>query len=225
MSIKANLGKLLDLYEYLKAEKKIKEAPVFELYSIKSKDKWLSVWGTILSSRTRDRILIKVMKDIEARFMNPFDVVSVSIEELEKLLKPLGFYKSKAKIFWKFNKEIIDKYKMEIPKRIEELVKLPGVGLKVGSIILNDLYGYDLVGVDVHVFRILKRVGFAVIKNPDDLWRILHSDEVKRVISKEVYRNLNRYLVAFGQTICKIKPKCDSCGFRNKCDYFIDKNH
>ncbi|MFN3995133.1 MAG: hypothetical protein ACK4GR_01200, partial [bacterium] len=60
MSIKANLGKLLDLYEYLKAEEKIKEAPVFELYSIKSKDKWLIVWGTILSSRTRDRILIKV---------------------------------------------------------------------------------------------------------------------------------------------------------------------
>ncbi|MFN3478149.1 MAG: endonuclease III domain-containing protein, partial [bacterium] len=200
MNIKANLEKLLDLYEYLKAEEKIKEAPVFELYSIKSKDKWLTVWGTILSSRTRDKSLIKVMKDIETRFRDPFDVVAVSLEELEKLLKPLGFYKSKAKIFWKFNKEIIDRYKMEIPKKIEELIKLPGVGLKVGSIILNDLYGYDFIGVDVHVFRILKRVGFVVIKNPEYLWKILHSDEVKKVISKEVYKNLNRYVVAFGQT-------------------------
>lgn len=216
-----DVEKLMILYNYLINEEKLKDAPVFKLYSLKRKSKWLMVWGTILSSRTTDKALIKVLPILEKNFSNPLDVLKVSKEELEIMFKPLGFYKNKAKIFWDFNKVIVEKYNCEIPDNLEELVKLPGIGLKVGSIILNDLFGQPLIGVDVHVFRILNRFGVLKTKDPNQAWKILHSKKVQDKIPKQLYLNLNRYLVAFGQTICKVKPSCLECNINKNCQYFI----
>lgn len=215
-----DVEKLVVLYNYLINEERLKEAPVFKLYSLKRKSKWLMVWGTILSSRTTDKVLIKVLPILEKNFSNPLDVLKVTKEELEIMFKPLGFYKNKARIFWDFNKVIVEKYNCKIPTDLEELTKLPGIGLKVGSIILNDLFAQHLIGVDVHVFRILNRFGVLRTKDPDQTWKILHSNQVKKKLPKKIYDNLNRCLVAFGQTICKNKPLCKLCNIKNKCKFF-----
>jgi len=210
-----NFSKLVDFYEYLESIKDILySAPVFKLYEIKRKNKWYLVWGTILSSRVTDKVLIKVLERLADVCKSPYDVVNCDYNILEKILKPLGFYKKKTKIFVDFNKKIIENYSGDIPDNLEDLLKLPGVGIKVGSIILNDLYGFKLVGVDVHVHRILNRVGVVNTKNERETWLEL------RKFDSEIYLDLNRYLVAFGQLICSVKPKCNICGYRDRCVYY-----
>ncbi|MCX7758916.1 MAG: endonuclease III [bacterium] len=218
-----DFDKLNELYNFLESIKNsvLINSPVFKLYNVKKKNKWLIVWSTLLSSRTTDKALLKVLPLLSEKFSSPFDVVKFDLKELENLFKPLGFYRNKAKIFFEFNKSIVEKYNGDVPCTLEELIRLPGVGLKVGSIILNDLYGYDFIGVDVHVFRILNRVGILRTSTPDDTWKVIHKDEVRKFVSKNMYSNLNRYLVAFGQTICKVKPHCLMCDFNKKCDYYL----
>jgi len=220
-----DFSKLVDFYQYLESIKDILySAPVFELYELKRKNRWYLIWGTILSSRVKDKILIKVLKKMESLYRSPEDIVNSDVGILEKILKPLGFYKKKARLLIDFNKMLLEKYDGQIPSNLEDLLKLPGVGLKVGSIILNDLYGLKLVGVDVHVHRILNRVGIVNTLRERETWEQLRSFE------SDIFLNLNRYVVAFGQLICSSKPKCSVCGYRSKCDYAknyaknIDKN-
>ncbi|MCS7244280.1 MAG: endonuclease III [Candidatus Calescibacterium sp.] len=218
-----NFDKLNELYNFLESIKNsvLINSPVFKLYNVKRKNKWLIVWSTLLSSRTTDKALLKVLPLLSGRFSSPFDVLKSDLKELEELFRPLGFYRNKAKIFFEFNRSIVEKYNGQVPSTLEELIQLPGVGLKVGSIILNEVYSYDFIGVDVHVFRILNRVGVLKTSTPDDTWKVIHKEEFRRFFTKDMYSNLNRYLVAFGQTICKVKPNCFICGFNKKCDYYL----
>lgn len=220
-----NFDRLKEFYSFLKCiEGELSTAPVFSLYAYKSKSRWLSFWATVLSSRTSDRALLRVLPLIEKNFSNPYDVISKEVDELQEILKPLGFYRKKAKIFWDLNFKIINDFNCEIPDNLNDLLKLPGVGFKVASIILNDLYGVPLVGVDVHVFRILNRVGIVKTKDPNQTWKVIN-ENFFYVNEIEIYHNLNKYLVAFGQTFCKVKPNCFKCGFKIKCDYYRRENY
>ncbi|MCS7165432.1 MAG: hypothetical protein RMJ51_04055 [Candidatus Calescibacterium sp.] len=214
--------KLKDLYAFLESieDSILANSPVFKLYNLKSGNKWLMVWSTILSSRTTDKAMMKVLPVLASKFSEPKDVLGSDLQELEELFRPLGFYRSKARMFLDFNKTIVEKYGGILPRSLEELTKLPGIGLKVASIILNDLFGEGYIGVDTHVFRILNRVGVVRAGTPDRMWRILHTESVRERLTTKIYLNLNRYLVAFGQTICKHHPYCHMCDFRDKCSYY-----
>ncbi|MEN3014809.1 MAG: endonuclease III [bacterium] len=216
--------KLNSLYEYVEGIKDsvLVDAPVFKVYTYKKKSLWLLVWSTVLSSRTTDKALLRVLPILEKNFSSPEDVIKCSLDDLENILKPLGFYKSKARMFWNFNYMIVNKFKGCVPRTLKDLTGLPGVGVKVASIIMSELFGENMIAVDVHVFRILNRVGVLNTKTPEQTWKILSDPSVK--LKKDIYLNLNKYLVAFGQVICKVKPKCNLCSFRYNCNYYKNVN-
>lgn len=160
-------------------------------------------------------MLIKVLKKLSQFIQNPYDVINTDYNKLLQTLKPLGFYKTKAKYLLNFSKIIIENYNLEIPNNIEEITKLPGVGKKVGAIILNNLYNIPIIGVDIHVHRILNRLGIINTKNESQTFEIINS-----IKNNEIKSNLNHYLVALGQIICKNKPKCNECFLKEYCNYY-----
>ncbi len=217
MKLIIDTKKLKIIYSLLDKEinNALKNAPINKLIKIKKTNKWLSVFGTILSSRTTDKMLIKVLKKLSQFIQNPYDVINTDYNKLLQTLKPLGFYKTKAKYLLNFSKIIIENYNLEIPNNIEEITKLPGVGKKVGAIILNNLYNIPIIGVDIHVHRILNRLGIINTKNESQTFEIINS-----IKNNEIKSNLNHYLVALGQIICKNKPKCNECFLKEYCNYY-----
>ena len=209
--------KLEVVFKIIKNEinKTLKDAPINELIKIKKQNKWLTVFATILSSRTSDKILLKVLKNLSTIIKTPHDVLNLNYQDLLNLLKPLGFYKVKAKYLIDFSKQIITKYNLEIPKEINEITKLPGIGKKVGAIIINNLYNIPIIGVDIHVHRILNRLGIIKTKKELETFKIINS-----IDNQEIKNNLNHYLVAMGQVICKSKPKCNICFLKEYCNYY-----
>ncbi|MGB9637869.1 MAG: endonuclease III domain-containing protein [bacterium] len=212
-----NIQKLKTIYEILDKEihNSLKDAPINELIKIKKTNKWISIFATILSSRTTDKMLIKVLKQLSKFIKDPYDVINTDYNKLLETLKPLGFYKTKAKYLFNFSKRIIQDYNLEIPNNINEITKLPGIGIKVGAIILNNLYNLPIVGVDIHVHRILNRLGIIKTKNEKETFKVINS-----VKENDIKNNLNHYLVALGQVICKNKPKCNICFLKKHCNYY-----
>lgn len=167
--------------------------------------------STIISLRTRDQTtkeaterLLKIAPTLAALKKTP-------LSKIEKALYPAGFYKTKAKQM-KSMAEILFKEQGEIPNSLEQLIALPGVGRKTANLVLTE--GFDLPGicVDVHVHRILNRLGYLKTKTPDDTetWLRVH-------LPKRYWKSINFYLVMFGQNHCKpVSPKCESCLIRTK---------
>jgi len=217
MNNNINIQKLKRVYEILKKEinNSLKKAPINELIKIKKRNRWLAIFATILSARTTDKILIKVLQELSKYIQTPQDVLNLEYNEILKILKPLGFYKTKAKYLLNFSKKIIENYNLDIPNNIDEITKLPGVGKKVGAIILNNVYNIPIIGVDVHVHRILNRLGIVKTKNELETFKVINSIE-----ENDIKNNLNHYLVALGQVICKNKPKCNICFLKKYCNYY-----
>ncbi len=185
-------------------------APVFELERDSANDPFKILVYTMLSSRTKDKTTIKVAKNLFLKFPNAREIANAEVGELEKILYGVGFYRTKAKNLKKLSLQVLEK---EIPKTIEEMTKLSGVGRKTGNIVLARIYGNSTIGVDVHVHRIANRIGWIKTKKPFE-------SEVKltKIIPEEYLSKINRIFVAYGQVKCKAKnPECVSCPINKIC--------
>lgn len=203
------LGLFLKIEEYSKDLK----VPLVTLLAAKRKSDFSTLISAILSSRTRDEITGRVMKNFLKRVKDFNDLKKLKVKEIEKLVYPVGFYKVKAKILKKLSKEIIEKYGGKIPDKFEELMKLPGVGRKVANLVLIEIFKRDEICVDTHVHRISNRLGWASTKKPEETEK-----KLKEIFPREYWNRINRTLVAFGQGICKpLNPLCEVCPVENFC--------
>ncbi|MEM5832456.1 MAG: endonuclease III [Candidatus Aenigmatarchaeota archaeon] len=198
--------------------KEVKNAPVFRKIKIVDKDPFRIITFAVLSSRTKDEALIKVCKILFKKAKDFKDLIKMKRKDLESILYPIGFYKRKAMILKKLAKQIIKSKKL--PDRLEEIVKLYGVGRKVGKVILNELYDSNVVAVDTHVHRISNRIGIINTKSIKESENML-----EKIVPENLKKDLNKTLVAFGQTICKPKnPLCYKCPLKKACKYYLWKN-
>ncbi len=170
----------------------------------------------LISSRTNDKITFEVSKRIKKRVKDANDILKMSIEDIEKLIYPVGFYKRKAKQIKELAKIIIRK---GIPNSEEELIKLPGVGKKVAKLFLQIAFNKGTIAVDVHVHRVTNRIfGLNLSKaEVEKFW--------KENLPKKEWKEVNRVLVKFGQNICKAKPKCGLCKIKKFCEYYKNKKN
>ena len=180
------------------------DAPVKEIKKL-TDTPFKSLIMAILSTRTKDKTLIEISKELFSRIKTPFDLDKLTEEEIDKMIYKVGFHRVKARNLKKLAKILIEKYNGEIPLKKEELLKLPGVGIKVANVVLSK-FGGDEIAVDVHTFRISKRLGWSKGKNPIEVEK-----DLKKLFPKNMWNKINYLLVAFGQTICKAKPLCDKC--------------
>jgi endonuclease-3 len=204
------------IYDQLSEE----EAPVKMMRKIKGKDPYRALITTMLSPRVKDEITYRVADEIFKRAPTPEKLAKMEIEEIERILKPLGLYKQKAKNIKLAAEKIVNEYKGRVPDTLEELLKFRGVGRKIANIVLS-IMGKPAIAVDTHVYRIIK-----------DRWKLLENAkgpiDVERFLMEnlpqETWGKVNLLLVAFGQAICKPqKPRCEICPLTDECPYYSSK--
>ena len=196
------------ILKVMEEEAKKRGAPVFVLE--RDRDPFKILVSAILSTRTRDEKTAKAVERLFSRVKGIEDLRKMEEEEIAELIKDVGFYRNKAKILKKLAESV-----REVPRTLDELLKLPGVGRKVANIVLSEAFGVDTIAVDTHVHRIANRLGIVRTKNPEETER-----ELRKIVPKKYWRRINKAFVGYGQTVCKpIKPRCDECKLRDTCAY------
>ncbi|XP_029408213.2 endonuclease III-like protein 1 [Bactrocera dorsalis] len=170
----------------------------------------------MLSSQTKDEITYEAMQRLKSSGLTPQAIVEIETGKLEELLKPVSFYKNKAKYLQLASRMLVDKYDNDIPSTSKELQTLPGVGPKMAHICMatawNQVTG---IGVDVHVHRIANRLKWLPkpTKEPEQTREGLES-----WLPRDMWQDVNHLLVGFGQTVCKaLRPQCSECLNREIC--------
>lgn len=176
--------------------------------------------GTILSARTKDESTTKVVKILFSKYKNAKELANAKLKDVEKIIKPIGFYHVKAKRIIEVAKIIESKYGGKVPDNLEKLIDLPGVGRKTANCVLVYAFDKPAIPVDIHVHRISNRLGLVETKTPEET-----EFELMKKIPKKFWIEINDTFVMYGQNICKpISPMCSVCKIRNDCKYYKTMN-
>ncbi len=171
--------------------------------------------ATLLSARTTDEQVLKVYPGLRKRFPRLQDFAKADVTDIEKCISSIGLYHNKARAIKALAVRLLEVYDGHVPKTMEDLVTLPGVGRKTASCVL--WYGFKLpaMAVDTHVFRIAHRLGWA--KGKDS---VTVEQELMRVVPQDLWGPVNRIFVQFGRDVCKpTTPQCWRCPVRDLCPY------
>lgn len=186
----------------------------FVKFNEKIKDPFIVLIGCILSLRTNDKTTYPATMRMLELGRTPKDFLSVTQEQLEKAIYPVGFYKNKASQILEIAKKLYSDYDSKVPDTIEELIKFKGVGRKTANLVLAKGHNLPAICVDVHVHRISNRLGLVKTSTPEET-----EFSLKKNLPVKYWIDLNTLLVTFGQNICKpIRPKCPSCPIAGYCD-------
>ena len=153
-------------------------------------EKWKILISTILSSQTRDEVTILVSEKLYDRYPTLKKLAKAKLVDVKKIIKPVNFYKTKAKNIIETAKLI----KNKIPETREELMKLPGVGWKVSNVYLYEAYHIDCIGVDTHVARLAGKLGWS---KEEDKHKI--ELDLEKLFPKKYRGMINPVLVRFGR--------------------------
>lgn len=206
--------KAVKVIQLLKQEYPNWKAPVIEFMSQTGSDPFRLLVATILSLRTKDEVTAKASGRLFEVVKTPQDLLRLSEEEIENLIYPVGFYRNKARVLKEVAKTLIEKFGGKVPDSLEDLLSLKGVGRKTANLVLAAGYGKPAICVDTHVHRISNRLGLVKTKSPQQT-----EFELMKVVPVELWNDINRVFVAFGQTICKpVKPRCDICPVKDHCE-------
>ncbi len=169
-----------------------------------------TVVATMLSARTRDANTAKACEALFAKYSTAEKLAKVKLSAVERLIRPVGMYKAKAKNIIALAKIVS---KTGIPDTVEGLVELPGVGRKTANCTLVYAFGIPAICVDTHVHRITNRLGWVHTKTPEQTER-----ELRRILPKRYWLYINDWLVKHGQQVCPANhPHCESCFLREHC--------
>ena len=189
------------------------------LFGKRNKSPFEVLIATVLSQRTRDENTSKASAQLFAKYRTPKQIANARISEIQKLIKPSGFYKVKAKRIREISRIIAEQYNSRVPKSLDELLRLPGVGRKTAGIVM--CYGFGIaesIPTDTHVNRISNRLGLVKTKTPEKTEIAL-----MQIVPRRYWLNLNELFVKFGQLICKpIKPHCAECPITKYCNYYTE---
>lgn len=160
------------------------QSPYFTLVSI------------VLSARSKDSITSTRMPELWKLANTPQKMIAAETVTLEKTLRPINFYINKATFLKKLSAIIINDFKGEIPKTIDELITLPGVGRKTANLTVSVVFGEPAICVDTHVHRIMNHIGYVKTKTPEQTEMALRAK-----LPKELWITANRILVSVGQNL------------------------
>lgn len=211
------MNKIDKIFCILESELSKLDPPVIDVIYKDTKDPFKVLVGTLISSRTKDNVTFLASKKLFKILKSSKDISKLSLKEIEELIYPVGFYKTKAKNIKKLCKSLNDDFNSIVPDNIEDLVSLSGVGRKTANLVLSVAFDKYSICVDTHVHRILNRLGYLKTKTPLETEMFLRKN-----LKKKYWKKINYYLVLFGQNICKpISPKCSTCPVAKYCDKII----
>lgn len=174
---------------------------------------WQLLIAVILSAQCTDARVNIVTKDLFQKYDTLEKFANANLSELEQDIRSTGFYHNKAKNIIACAKTLVEEYHGEVPRTLEELTSLAGVGRKTANVIRGNIYNEPSIVVDTHVKRISKRLGFT--KN-DDPYKV--ESDLMKVLPKDHWILYNIQIITFGRSICFARnPKCSECFLEDIC--------
>jgi endonuclease III len=170
--------------------------------------------ATLLSARTQDATTHAASTRLFRRARTPRAMAALPVSEIERLIYPVGFYKTKARHVQACCEMLVSRFGGTVPSTLEELVTLPGVGRKTANLVL--IIGFKSAGhicVDTHVHRISNRLGWVRTRLPEETEQALYEATARRW-----WPYINLYLVTWGQQVCRpVHPRCGDCAIARLC--------
>ena len=174
--------------------------------------------STVLSQRTKDENTAKASMALFDKYGTPEKLAEAPAEEVERLIRPAGFYRVKAARIQRIARDIVEKFNGKVPRSREAMLSLEGVGPKTSGCV--QVYGFndDALPVDTHVHRISNRLGLVKTKTPEET-----EPALKKAVPRKYWKEINLLMVRYGQKVCLPRnPKCGICGIRT-CRYRTEK--
>ena len=170
--------------------------------------------ATILSAQTTDEQINKLTPALFKRYRIASDYANADREELELYIRSSGFYHRKAELIQAACRQLVDEFGGEVPRTMEELLKLKGVARKTANIVLGNAYDVvEGIAVDTHVMRLSQRLGWSKEKDRDKIER-----DLLELIQRDKWYEVNYLLIAHGRKICDAKkPDCENCIVNELC--------
>ncbi|MEW6044427.1 MAG: endonuclease III [Thermoproteota archaeon] len=191
-----------------------------QLHDVEQGDPFAILIGTILSARTKDENTTKVVRELFSKYKTPKDLAAAKVKDVEKIIKPIGFYRVKSRRIIDVAKIIRSKYGGIVPDNLDLLVSLPGVGRKTANCVLVYAFEKPAIPVDVHVHRISNRLGIVKTKTPEET-----ELELMKKVPQRYWLKINDTFVMYGQNICKpVSPMCHVCKIKKLCNYYKTRN-
>jgi len=203
-----------DILRILRREIRQWKVPVVGVVAGEAADRpFETLVSTILSLRTKDAVTEQASRRLLARARTPEKIASLPHAEIEQLIYPVGFYRTKARNLVETCRILLRDHSGKVPRDLEELLGLPGVGRKTANLVLTVGHNDYGICVDTHVHRISNRWGYVRTKTPEETEFALRA-----ILPKIYWKTYNDLLVAFGQNLCvPISPWCSKCPVRRHC--------
>lgn len=170
------------------------------------RDPYLILISCLLSLRSRDPVTYSVSKELFSVAQTPQEMLKIPLEQLEKIIRPIGFYRRKAMILQEVSRDLIDHFKGKVPKTEAELLSIKHIGRKTANLVLSMAFDKPALCVDTHVHRIANHMGLVHTKTPEATEIAL-----KKIVPQAWWGRLNHIFVVWGQNVCKPASKRCSC--------------
>ncbi|MEV6739157.1 endonuclease III [Streptomyces sp. NPDC051104] len=169
--------------------------------------------ATVLSAQTTDLRVNQTTPGLFAKYPTPEDLAAANPEEVEEILRPTGFFRAKTKSVIGLSKALVEQFGGEVPDRLEDLVKLPGVGRKTAFVVLGNAFGRPGITVDTHFQRLVRRWQWTDETDPDKI-----EAAVGALFPKSDWTDLSHHVIWHGRRICHArKPACGACPIAPLC--------
>lgn len=169
--------------------------------------------SVILSAQCTDKKVNETTPALFKRFETFKSLSKAKLESVEKIIRPINYYRTKAKNIIAMSKVVCDQFEGQVPTSHATLMSLPGVGRKTANVVLGELKIVPCIPVDTHVFRLANRLGLSSGKKPEDVESDLQSQ-----FKKELWYDLHHWFIYHGRRVCKAqRPLCDQCSLNDLC--------
>lgn len=172
--------------------------------------------AVILSAQCTDERVNKVTAVLFEKYDTPEKMLALTQEQLEKYIFSCGFYRNKAAHILSASQDIINKFGGEVPRTLEQLKTLAGVGQKTANVVYAVAFGGDAIAVDTHVFRVSNRLGIAKGNTPAKV-----EEGLRSAIPQSEWSKAHHYLIYHGRRVCHSqRPDCVNCTLKQMCEFY-----
>lgn len=176
---------------------------------------WQLLVSTVLSAQTTDDNVNRVTPELFEKWPAPEDLAAADPEEVERVVYSTGFYRQKTKSLLAMAADVVEKFDGEVPRDLDAMVTLRGVGRKTASVVLAEVWGDPAIAVDTHVKRVSRRLGLTANTDPGKI-----EADLKELYLEETWSSISMRFIQFGRDICDARaPRCWECPLRDRCPH------
>jgi endonuclease-3 len=207
-----------------KAEEKKRTARILALLSraypearvhLKFRNAFELLAATILAAQCTDERVNRVTPALFKKFPNAARLAQARQEELEEMIRSTGFFRNKAKSLLGMSRALVERFGAQVPRTIEELVSIPGVGRKTANVLLGACFDKPAIVVDTHLKRVTSRLGLAFDEDPDKI-----EAELQELVPERERTRFSWVIGEHGRQVCLARrPRCPACVVRELCPY------